>query len=250
MSILPRYIRNMDKTATRAVLVSLGLFALVIAILVMGKYGDFVDLSALQRSVQSYADSPWGLPFLILVFCLSAFIGVPQFALIAGAVAAFGPWQGALYSWIATLVSGALTFWLGRFAGEETFRRYAGNSAQRMSGFVGRNAFAASAIVRNVPTGPFIVVNMGFGVIGASFLAYWGGMALGIIPKIAVVTFLGESLGQAISGNPMIAVLAALAAGLVWFALMLFARRRIATSGQNVPNEVDIPVDSTDVPAE
>ena len=191
-----------------------------------------------------------GCYFLSFVFCISAFIGVPQFALIAGAVAAFGPWTGAIYSWLATMVSGGLTFWLGRFAGEETFRRYAGNSAQRLSGFVGRNAFAASAIVRNVPTGPFIVVNMGFGVIGASFFAFWGGMALGIVPKIAVVTFLGESLGQAISGNPMIAVLAALAAGLVWFALMLFARRRIATTGQSVSGSANIPVDSSDIPVE
>ena len=240
----------MDKSALRAILATLVLFALVIAIFVIGKFGNMVDLDALQRSVQAFADSPWGLPFLVFVFCISAFIGVPQFALIAGAVAAFGPWQGALYSWLATMVSGALTFWLGRFAGEETFKRYAGNMAQRMSAYIGRNAFAASAIVRNVPTGPFIIVNMGFGVIGASFLAYWGGMALGIIPKIAVVTFLGESLGQAISGNPLIAVLAALAAGLVWFALMLFARRRIATPGQSVSEVRDIPVDSNDVPAE
>ena len=250
MSILPRYLRNLDKTALRAVLVTLVLFALVIAIFMAGKFGNLVDLDALQRATQDFADSPWGLPFLIIVFCVSAFIGVPQFALIAGAVAAFGPWQGALYSWLATMVSGALTFWLGRFAGEETFRRYAGNMAQRMSGYIGRNAFAASAIVRNVPTGPFIVVNMGFGVIGASFLAFWGGMALGILPKIAVVTFLGESLGQAISGNPMIAVLAALAAGLVWLALMLFARRRVAASRQSVSDTPNIPVDSSDVPAE
>lgn len=250
MSILPRYIRNMDKSALRAILATLALFALVIAIFVIGKFGDFVDLDALQGAVQSFADSPWGLLFLVFVFCISAFIGVPQFALIAGAVAAFGPWTGAIYSWLATMVSGGLTFWLGRFAGEETFRRYAGNSAQRLSGFVGRNAFAASAIVRNVPTGPFIVVNMGFGVIGASFFAFWGGMALGIVPKIAVVTFLGESLGQAISGNPMIAVLAALAAGLVWFALMLFARRRIATTGQSVSGSANIPVDSSDIPVE
>lgn len=250
MSLLPRFLQNMDKSAVRAILVSLALFALVVGIFAVGKFGSLVDLDALQKTVQSFAGGPWGLPFLIFVFCLSAFIGVPQFALIAGAVAAFGPWQGALFSWIATLVSGALTFWLGRFAGEETFRRYAGDTAQRFSGFIGRNAFVASAIVRNVPTGPFVVVNMAFGVMGASFLAFWGGMALGILPKIAVITFLGESLGQAVSGNPMIAVLAALAALGLWLGLMWFARRRIAKNGQTVSDSGDIAVDTPDIPAE
>lgn len=240
----------MDKSALRATLATLALFALVIAIFVTGRFGDFVSLEALQQSVQEFADGPFGLPFLIFIFCLSAFIGVPQFALIAGAVAAFGPWQGALFSWVATMVSGSVTYWLGRFAGEDTFRRYAGNTAQRMSGFIGRNAFTASAIVRNVPTGPFIIVNMGFGVIGASFFAFLGGMAIGIIPKIAVVTFLGESLGQAIGGNPLIAILAALAAGAVWIGLMLFARRRITTPGQSVSETGDIPVDNSDIPTD
>ena len=250
MSKFLRFFRNMDKTALRAVLVSLGLFALVIGVFLMGKYGDVVDFDALQRAVQAYSDSPWGLPFLILVFCLSAFIGAPQFALIAGAVAAFGPWQGAIYSWIATMVSGAITFWGGRWMGEATFRRYAGNMANRMSAVVGRNALLASAIVRNVPTGPFIIVNMGFGVIGASFLAFWVGMGIGIVPKIAVVTFLGESLGQAIQGNPWVAVLAAAAAIAIWIALMLFARRRMNTARQTVSANGDIPVDTAEIQEE
>ena len=250
MSVLPRYFRNLDKSALRAVLVTLALFAIVIAIFVAGKFGNFVDFDALQHALQSFADSPWGVPFLILVFCVSAFIGAPQFALIAGAVVAFGPLWGAIWSWVATLCSGSLTFWVGRFAGEATFKRYAGNTATRLSDFVGRNAFAASAIVRNVPTGPFIVVNMAFGVIGASYFAFFAGMALGIIPKIAVVAFAGQGLMEAVTGNLWVAVGAAAAAGAVWIALMLFARGRMSTTRQLIPDEAELAVDSASDEAE
>ena len=171
--------------------------------------------------------SPWGLPALIAVFCLSAFIGAPQFGLIAAAVVAFGPSTGFFYSWIATLVSGALTFWLGRLAGEGTFRRYAGETANRMSAFIGRNAFMASMIVRNVPTAPFIVVNMAFGVSQAKFLHFMAGMAIGVLPKTALVAFAGGSVLAALKGAPWIAVAAALVAAFGWIGLMLFSRLRL-----------------------
>ena len=64
-----------------------------------------------------------------------------------------------------------------------------------------------SAIVRNVPTGPFLLVNMAFGVSNAKFRDYWIGMGLGIIPKIALVAFAGRSLLAALQGNILIALL-------------------------------------------
>ena len=78
--------------------------------------------------------------------------------------------------------------------------------------FVARNAFAASAIVRNAPTGPFLVVNMVFGAIGAKFAHYFGGMALGVIPKIALVAFGLQAIQSALEGNLWAALAAAMAA--------------------------------------
>ena len=137
---------------------------------------------------------------------------MPQFGLIGAAVVAFGPVNGALYSWIATLASGTVTFWLGRFSGQAAVARFSGDRAKRFTQFVSRNAFAASAIVRNVPTGPFLIVNMAFGAVRANFLGYLAGMAVGIIPKILLVTFAGQSLMAVMRGSPLIAAALALAA--------------------------------------
>ncbi len=250
MSGVRRFLNRLDATAWRAVSVSIALFAGVMTILVLGKTGVFGTFAGYEESFTALKRSPWGLPAVIAAFCLGAFLGAPQFGLIAAAVVAFGPWTGFAYSWIATLVSGAATFWTGRIAGEAAFRRYAGEGANRISAFIGRNAFLASALVRNAPTAPFIVVNMAFGVSHARFLHFFAGMALGIIPKTALVAFAGQSVVAALSGAPLLAAAAAIAAIGGWLALMLFARKRIRAQGQSVPLRLESDVDLVRDPAE
>ncbi len=228
----------------RAIFAGLALLLGVIGLFLLGRAGYLPDAESVFGWARSLSDSPWGLPALIAVFCVSAFIGVPQFALIAAGIAIFGPWLGALYAWIANMASGALTFWIGRLAGEQAFRRYAGKRAQRLSGFVGRNALTASALVRVVPSGPFLIVNMAFGVSHAKFRDYWMGMGLGIVPKIALIAFAGRSLFAAVEGNPMIAVAAAIAAVAVYVPIVWFVRRRTRLKGQFIAPEPAATIDT------
>ncbi|MEO0466434.1 MAG: VTT domain-containing protein [Pseudomonadota bacterium] len=244
MRSLPAFFRRLDKTRLRAVIVSVLLFSAVIAIFVVGKTGTVIDIESVRSAMSDLATGPWGLPALILVFCIAAFLGVPQFVLIGVAVFAFGPVLGFAYSWVATLASGTLTFWLGRLVGESTVRKHGGNFANRMSAFIGRNAFAASAIVRNVPTGPFLLVNMIFGVSQSRFSHYLGGMALGVLPKIALVAFAGTSIMSAFDGRPVFAILAASAAVIIWVALVLYARSRLRSDGNTMPQSEEYPVDT------
>lgn len=237
MSLLPTFLRRLDATASRTVLVSLVLFALVIAIFLIGKSGLLIDLDGLEGQMGALASGPWGLPALIGVFIVCAFLGVPQFVLIGMAVVAFGPVMGFAYSWVATLVSGTATFFTGRLAGEDAIRRYGGNFANRMSAFIGRNAFIASALVRNVPTGPFLLVNMAFGVSQARFSHYLAGMAVGVLPKLFLVAFAGQSVLSALGGRPLLAVAAAIAALALWLLLALYARQRVKAHQNNIPDE-------------
>lgn len=242
---------SVDRPAPRrALLAGLGLLLLVLAIFAAGKAGLVPDAETITGWMQALNHGPWGLIAVIAVFCIAAFIGVPQFALIAAAVAVFGPWYGAGYSWIANMISGAITFWIGRAAGEEAFRRYAGRRAQGLSRFVGRNALLASAIVRNVPTGPFLIVNMAFGVSNAKFRDYWAGMAIGIIPKIALIAFAGKSLLAALQGNLGLAVLAAAGAAGVYAGGYFYFRRRAARLGHNLAEDTASPVDSARQPSD
>ncbi|MFN3312861.1 MAG: TVP38/TMEM64 family protein [Hyphomonas sp.] len=233
-----------NTTSRRTVLLGIALLLVVLAVFGAGRAGLLPDAEEATGWMRALSDSPWGVVVVVAVFCISAFIGVPQFALIAAAVAVFGPWQGAGYSWIANMISGAVTFWVGRLAGEQAFRRYAGARVQQLSRMVGRNALAASAIVRNVPAGPFLIVNMAFGVSDAKFRDYWIGMGLGIIPKIALVAFAGRSILAGLQGNLGLAILAACGAVAVYVGAFLYFRRRASKARQIIPAEPLVAVDS------
>lgn len=213
--------------------VAVAALALVLSLFLFGRYTEFLNIDALERAIAEFAQGPWGLPALILTFCACAFIGVPQFLLIGIAVYAFGPLWGAIWSWVATLCSGTLTFWIGRFFGDATLQRLGQGRLKTFIDFVARNAFAASAIVRNVPTGPFLMVNMIFGAIRSNFLHYLGGMALGVIPKIALVAFGLQAIQAALQGNLWVAAFAALAAIAVFLGGFFYVRHR-RRKGENI----------------
>jgi uncharacterized membrane protein YdjX (TVP38/TMEM64 family) len=219
------FLLNMEAKRWRTLAVTLLLLAGIIALFALGK--TQLALGAddrLEHWLAGYRIGPWGLAAAVLVFTLSAFIGVPQFLLIAACVVAFGPWFGFLYSWIATIASAAVTYWLGRGPTARTLERYGGGTVERIRKFVGRNAFSASFIIRNVPSAPFIVVNMAFGAVRASFPAYLAGCALGVLPKTALVAFFGGSFMAAVSGDGIwTSVILAAVAG-VWLVLMLAVR--------------------------
>ena len=222
----------------RGLWIALAALAVMAALFALGRFTDFLDIEAVQAAIASFADGPWGGPALILTFCVCAFIGVPQFLLIGVAVFAFGPLWGAVWSWVATLCSGTLTFWLGRLFGESTLQRFSRGRIKRFADFVARNAFAASAIVRNVPTGPFLVVNMLFGAIRSNYLHYLSGMALGVIPKIALVAFGLQAIQAALEGNIWMAAGAAAAAVLVFLGGFLYVRHR-RRKGENIALSAD-----------
>ncbi len=208
------------------------IFALFL-VLIVGKFGGFFDPiqlgAAMGEWIRSFADSPLGLPALIIVFCVCAFIAVPQFVLIGVAIYAFGPGLGSLYSWVATLVSGSLTYGVGRISGGSVLSQISSKRLDSFAKFIDRNAFIASAVVRNVPAGPFLFVNMAFGAFKARYLSYLGGMALGVIPKIAVVGLAGKGIRAAVEGNPLLALAMGLAAVLVFVGVWLYRRHRRKT---------------------
>jgi uncharacterized membrane protein YdjX (TVP38/TMEM64 family) len=101
--------------------------------------------------------------------------------------------------------------------------------------FVGDNAFYASFMIRNVPSAPFIVVNMAFGATRANFWGFLAGCALGVLPKTVLVAFFGGAVVSAVSGDGIWTSLILAAVAVVWLGLMLavreFVKRREKAAG-------------------
>lgn len=232
------FILNMEAARWRALLATVVLLAAVTGLFLFGKHQ--LDLGAehqLESWMSGFRTGPWGVFVAIAVFTLSAFLGVPQFLLIAACVVAFGPWFGFLYSWIATVVSAGATYWLGRGPTARALERFGGRTTDRLKRFVGDNAFYASFMIRNVPSAPFIVVNMAFGATRANFWGFLTGCALGVLPKTVLVAFFGGAVVSAVSGDGIWTSLILAAVAVVWLGLMLGVRELVRRRERSAASE-------------
>ncbi|MGQ0533670.1 MAG: TVP38/TMEM64 family protein [Caulobacteraceae bacterium] len=223
---LVEFVNNMDARAWRAVIMSAASVVVVLALLIVGRfyYGDEIE-AFIDNTLGQANRGHWGLLATILVFTLTAYVGAPQFVLIGACVLAFGPERGFWYAWIATIFSGAVTYFTGRLASAETQKRFGGATGGRFTRFMGKNAFLASLIVRSLPTAPFVVVNMAFGAARVNFWAFIFGLAIGVLPKTVLVAFAGDSILDALQGEYLAAAVMAVLAIIVWVVIALIVRR-------------------------
>lgn len=229
------FINNMDARAWRAVAMSLGMVVVAAIILVVGRlyYGAEVE-AFIDDTLGEARRAHWGLPVAILVFTLTAYVAAPQIVLIGACVVAFGPEQGFWFSWIATIVSGAATYFTGRLTSAETHKRFGGATGGRFTRFMGKNGFLASLIVRFLPTAPFVVVNMAFGAARVGFFAFIGGLAIGVLPKTAIVAFAGDGILNALEGRLGSAALMGVIAIALWLFVVVIVRKWIRRQNPGV----------------
>src|ERR1700712_4881927 len=201
MRRLLQVLSNMDAQAWRTLVVSFVLFGGVGMVFLFGAQVLGFDGEATVETWLGAASGPWSLPVAVAAFAVLAFVGVPQFMLIAAAVVAFGPITGFAYSWVGTMVSSLVGFYLGRAAGAKALERFSGAGVTRFMRMIGRNGLVASLIVRLVPSAPFIVVNMAAGVTPMRVADFTLGTAIGIVPKIVLTAFAGSSIIRLLKGE-------------------------------------------------
>lgn len=220
------FVNNMDARAWRAVGLSVAMIVVTLLLLVVGRlyYGEQIE-AFIDSTLGEARRTRIGLPVTIAVFTLTAYVGAPQFVLILACVVAFGPEQGFWFAWIATIVSGAATYFTGRLAGSETRKRFGGATGGRFTRFMGKNGFLASLIVRLVPSAPFVVVNMAFGAARVGFWSFIGGLALGVLPKTAIIAFAGDGIMDALEGKLGSAALMGVIAIAIWVFVAYVVRK-------------------------
>ena len=191
------------------------------------------DAGSMAHWFELVAKSPFAIPASFVIYTGLAFVSAPQWMLHGASVFAFGPMQGAIIAWSATMVSASFDFWLGRRLGAERVSKMTGSLVEKLIDIVQRHGFWTSLIVRIVPTGPFIVVNMAAGVTRMKFWAFFVGTAIGIIPKIVTIAFFGEGIQGAVSGRGPIYVGVIVAIALLWIGIMYFAGAKLKAKSQH-----------------
>lgn len=179
------------RTAASLVLSALLLLFVVYMFLFGQAWLNLDQEEQVQRILLAASQSPWAVAIVVSVFVVLALTGFPQILLIAATVIAFGGRDGAVYSWLATMISATVTFGLGRWYGSGFVERFGGERGRSAIAFIGRHGIVASALIRVVPSAPFIVVNAAAGAAHIPLWKYWAGTGAGIVPKILLVVALG-----------------------------------------------------------
>jgi uncharacterized membrane protein YdjX (TVP38/TMEM64 family) len=148
----------------------------------------------IQQLIGTIDEPDISLPMLMVLFVVMGSVGTPQFVLIGASIVVFGPVEGGFYAWTGTMIGAMIHFWIGRWIGFAPLQRFGGKTLNRISSYVGKNGFWSSLVMRMVPSGPFVLVNIAFGLSKARFASFAGGTAIGILPKIMVLALVAKGL--------------------------------------------------------
>ncbi|MBL4870348.1 MAG: TVP38/TMEM64 family protein [Robiginitomaculum sp.] len=196
------------------------------------------DTESMAHWFLSISKSPIAIPATILVYTILAFVSAPQWMLHGASIFAFGPINGALIAWCATLVSASFDFWLGRRLGAERVSKLTGGHVKKLISIVQKHGFWTSLIVRVVPTGPFVVVNLAAGVTGMKFWSFFIGTAIGVIPKIVTIASFGEGIQASVSGRGPVYIAVIVVIATIWIATMYLAGRKLKAKSQLTCEEI------------
>jgi len=102
---------------------------------------------------------------------------------------------------LGSLLSGAITYWLGRIIGRDTVRSLAGNKINTLSRKLGRSGIRSTLVVRLLPIAPYSVVNIVAGASHIRFVDFIIGTLLGMLPGIFAIAGIVDR-GYALLSSP------------------------------------------------
>ncbi|MGZ9097630.1 MAG: VTT domain-containing protein [Micavibrio sp.] len=139
--------------------------------------------------------SHWGIAATLGAFIIGG-IFLPVTVLITATAIIWGPVMGLYLSLIGTLASAILGFATGRLLGLRILHIIMGSTAEKLNQFVKDNGMAGMTFLRMIPAAPFSITSLGLGVSDISFIQYFGGTFMGMLPRILVLVILGDALMQ------------------------------------------------------
>lgn len=186
-----------------------------------GPLGEWLSLARLRQLASAIEASPWSGLWVLGAYVAGSLLAMPITLLIVATAFVLGAWAAIGYALAGSLLSAALTFWLGRILGRRAVRELAGRRLNELSRRLGDGGVLAVTALRLLPVAPFAVVNL---VAGASHLRlrdFLIGTALGMAPGILGIALFYDRLAATLRdpSTEQVGLLALVLIGLVLAAL-------------------------------
>lgn len=144
--------------------------------------------------IRSYGAYAMLVSFALMIF-QSVIAPIPAFLITFANAALFGWWQGAILSWVSSMVGASLCFFIARGLGRDVVEKYAGHKAlQKVEGYFRRHGRETILICRLLPFVPFDAVSYFAGLTPLPFTTFILATGLGQLPATLIYSYVGGML--------------------------------------------------------
>ncbi len=161
--------------------------------------GIFMLFSSMSiESIIEYIKS-FGIYAVLISFLLMVFQSVaaplPAFLITFANAAVFGWWQGAILSWVSSMVGAALCFYIARILGRDVVEKLTSKYAMAsVDGFFDKYGKHTILICRLLPFVSFDFVSYAAGLTSMGFLSFVIATGVGQLPATLVYSYVGGML--------------------------------------------------------
>jgi uncharacterized membrane protein YdjX (TVP38/TMEM64 family) len=193
------------------------------------RLAEWLDVGAVAtalRAIRNDSLAPW---LVLAAYVIGSQIMFPITVLILATAYAFGPWLGFVYALVGSVLGAWVTYLIGYWIGEESYRRLSGSRFDAIGRALQEKGLIAVITTHLLPVGPFTFVNLAAGVARIGGWQFVLGCTIGMFPGIALTTLFEHQLEKMFREPGMVTGgLFALSAAVI-FASVMWARRQVRT---------------------
>jgi uncharacterized membrane protein YdjX (TVP38/TMEM64 family) len=168
---------------------------LLAAIIALLSSGALSGLSAEEMKAQLLASGPWGPIGFVIAFGLLQPLGLSSHLFIVAAALVWGPVLGMSLSWLGILVGSTVAFVFARWMGRDWVQKRLPARLRRWDNALGQRGFRTVLVMRLLlfTFGPMQLM---LGVSTVRFVPFFLGSALGVLPLLALESWVGAGVVQ------------------------------------------------------
>ena len=197
--------------------------------------GDFLDKAWIDSEVRGK-----GLAGSILFVAVGAAftgVGLPRQVLSFLGGYAFGFMTGTALALLSTVVGCFGAFYYARFLGRQPVLARFPRRIGKIDNFLRESPLSMTLLIRLLPVGSNLIVNLGAGVSGIGAVSFLAGSAIGYLPQTVVFTLLGSGINVEPSFRISLSVVL-----FVVSAVMGVSLYRKYRHGKSIDEELDQPL--------
>jgi Uncharacterized conserved protein len=168
--------------------------------------GTMVEIRSMIHSL-----GLWGPIVSILLMILHSLTFIPSEVITLANLAVFGPFWGAVYSWIGSMLGAYLAFFTAKAFGRPVVQKFVPEQMiRRFDRFMNRYGTKGVFALRLIPVISFNALNYGCGLTKMTFWPFTWTTGLGITPSIVVFAFLYNSaagMNNALAGLGIVGII-------------------------------------------